>query len=65
MVVVERSEIIHLYRLMKRQEGGLDENLQRLLMRVERRLYESLSIQDIEMLGEANVQMVDSLSSKL
>ena len=51
-VEIDQDEVVSLYRLMKRQESDLDNRLLRLLTRIERMLYKTLSIAEIEGLSE-------------
>ena len=46
------DELISLYRFLKAREAELDYPTDRLLERIERRLYEGLSIEEMERLEE-------------
>mgnify|MGYP006310781103 FL=1 len=51
MLEINQEEAICLYRLLKKQESDLDNRLIRLLTKIERMLYEKLSIEELERLS--------------
>lgn len=51
MLEINQEEAICLYRLLKKQESNLDNRLIRLLTKIERMLYEKLSIEELERLS--------------
>ena len=51
MLEINQEEAICLYRLLKKQESDLDNRLIRLLTKIERMLYETLSIEELERLS--------------
>ncbi len=51
MLEINEEEAICLYRLLKKQEADLDNRLIRLLTKIERMLYEKLSIEELERLS--------------
>ena len=61
MVTLDNTETVDLYRLLKLNEEHLGSNLLPLLFRIERKLYETMSIEDVERLTKADV---DSDSAK-
>ena len=62
---IRAEEIIALYRLLERNQEQLSPRLVPLLDRVERRLYNYLSIEEIESLPDLNEAAVEELSKKL
>ena len=51
MLEISRDDAICLYRLLKRQEAELDNCLVRLLTNIERSLYKTMSIEELERLS--------------
>lgn len=51
MLEIERDEAICLYRLMKKQETELEDCLLRILAKIERVLYATMSIEEVERLA--------------
>ena len=52
MLEINEDETLCLYRFMKKQEEDLENCLVRLLTRVEKKLYETMSIEELEHLAE-------------
>ena len=59
------SEIIELYRVLKQSEGDIGARLVGLVDRIERSLYERLSIEELESISSLDRQAVEALSKKL
>ena len=62
---VDRVELLELYRLLCGGQNELGVGLLRLLSRIEHYLYERLSIEEIEGIGEISPESVEALSKKL
>jgi hypothetical protein len=65
MIEVRNEEIIPLYLLLRCGAGDTDERLAALLRRLEHRLYDSLSIEEMEMLDSASGAAIAVLTEKL
>lgn len=65
MIEIESGEVIHLFRLMRRHQDELSAALLPLYSRLERRLYESLSIKEMEELSEGDDSAADNLRGRL
>ncbi len=50
-IVLNNAEMVPMYRLLKRFESELEPELLQILMKIEKLLYENLSIEEIERLG--------------
>ena len=59
------AEIVPLYALLRERQDDIDPALHGLLARIERRLFEVLSIEEIEAISSTNRAAVEALSKKL
>lgn len=65
MISVERQEIIELYLLLRRSPDDLSVSLRALLSRIERLLYDRLTIEELERLEDGEADDIDLLTNKL
>jgi len=64
MINLDNNEIMGLYLNLKRQENSLDPTLLNLLSRIERLLYENISVEEIENLSKHYDAKTDILKEK-
>ncbi len=62
---IRNEELIALYGLLQRNQDELSVRLIALLYRIERRLFDRLSIEEIESIPDLGQTAVDELSKKL
>ena len=65
MIYVDKREILYLYSLLHGQGKDLDMHLYGLMQRLENRIFESLSIEEIEKLDSMKSGEIESLSQKI
>lgn len=64
MITLGNREVIGLYLNLKNQEETIDSELQSILSRIERLLYEKLSVEEIENLSKHYDAKTDILKEK-
>lgn len=58
-MTVEGLEAMGLYLFLKEREDGLDENLSRILVRLEKRVYDTLSLDELARLPDLYAKRVN------
>ena len=64
-LALKPGEIIELYRVLKQYEEDIGSQLVGLVGRIERALYERLSIEELESISSLDRRAVEALSKKL
>ncbi len=64
MIFLQGNELIGIYLLLVKNESSLDENQQRIKRKIEKILFESLSIEELESIEELYKKNVDVLVKK-
>jgi hypothetical protein len=62
---IEGNELIGIYLMLIKNEGNLDTNQQLVKYKIEKEIFNYLSIEEIETIGELYAKKVDVLGKKL